>query len=50
MYIISGVDGDLFDSVTSHEMGLKEYEVKIIFDQIAHAISVSIIDNCPTQI
>ncbi|KAK4513467.1 uncharacterized protein ATC70_005468 [Mucor velutinosus] len=41
IYIIMeyGVDGDLFDSVTSHEMGLKEYEVKIIFDQIAHAIS-----------
>ncbi|GAN08348.1 conserved hypothetical protein [Mucor ambiguus] len=41
MYIIMeyGVDGDLFDSVTSHEIGLKEYEVKIIFDQIAHAIS-----------
>lgn len=41
IYIIMeyGVDGDLFDSVTSHEIGLKEYEVKIIFDQIAHAIS-----------
>ncbi|OAD07698.1 hypothetical protein MUCCIDRAFT_157961 [Mucor lusitanicus CBS 277.49] len=38
-YIISGVDGDLFDSVTSTEIGLKEYQVKIIFDQIAHAIS-----------
>lgn len=38
---ISGIDGDLFDSITSGEMGMKEYEVKIVFDQIAHAISVS---------
>ncbi|KAL9559786.1 hypothetical protein MBANPS3_000261 [Mucor bainieri] len=41
MYIIMeyGVDGDLFDSIASQEVGMKEYEVKIIFDQIAHAIS-----------
>ncbi|EPB83219.1 CAMK protein kinase [Mucor circinelloides 1006PhL] len=41
MYIIMeyGIDGDLFDSITSGEMGMKEYEVKIVFDQIAHAIS-----------
>lgn len=36
----SGVDGDLFDSVTSCEYTLQEHDVKIIFDQIAHAISV----------
>jgi hypothetical protein len=39
--LYSGVDGDLFDSVTSREIGMEEYEVKIIFDQIAHAIAVS---------
>ncbi|KAI8643048.1 kinase-like domain-containing protein [Parasitella parasitica] len=41
MYIIMeyGVDGDLFDSITSGEVGMEEYKVKIIFDQIAHAIA-----------
>lgn len=44
LYIYSGVDGDLFDSVTSRDIGMEEYEVKIIFDQIAHAIAVSFLD------
>ncbi|CEP18858.1 hypothetical protein [Parasitella parasitica] len=40
-YIIMeyGVDGDLFDCITSDGVGMEEYKVKIIFDQIAHAIA-----------
>ncbi|KAG1178912.1 hypothetical protein G6F70_001313 [Rhizopus microsporus] len=40
MYIVmeySGKNGDLFECVASYQF--KEYEVKIIFDQIAHAIA-----------
>lgn len=42
--IISGANGDLFTQIADPEMNLRlrEFEIKIIFDQIAHAILVSV--------
>ncbi|KAG1449222.1 hypothetical protein G6F56_008708 [Rhizopus delemar] len=39
MYIVMeyGKNGDLFESVASYQF--KEYEIKVIFDQLAHAIA-----------